>query len=126
MTFAAKTHRFDQFGASMPLPERRLSYTLVTSADWGEPMVTVIIRSACVGIAAVVVSFVVGLPLVAYLASRGVQSNEGAEVGWDFVVSAHDWPVTFTLTPVAVFAIGFFIGFRYFSRRLRGSDPAGS
>ena len=45
------------------------------------------------------------------------------EVGWDLVIMAHQVPFWVWLIPLAFFAIGFLIGFRYFSKRARVIAP---
>lgn len=84
-------------------------------------MLTVILRSACVGIATVVaatfLSFFVVL-LTLYFLSKNAAPEGGGEVGWDLVSMAHNTSPSWLLLPLLVFAIGFFFGFGYFSKSL--------
>jgi len=79
-------------------------------------MLTLVIRSVCVGIAAIVMAVAMLRP-----------SPAGApEVGWDLVVNLHDHPgltIGIMLAALLVFMIGFVIGWRYFSRA-EGSSGA--
>ena len=79
-----------------------------------------IIQSTCVGIASVVLSaFVVGFVGFS-LAAMSAPSNSpdtGQEVGWDLVTLARGLPLWVWLFPLAFFAIGFSIGYLYFSKR---------
>jgi len=45
------------------------------------------------------------------------------EVGWDLVVMAHQVPLWVWLILLAFFAVGFLIGFWYFSKRARVVAP---
>lgn len=81
-------------------------------------MFKVLFRSACVGVAAVVVSACLGIPIVTYIVSRNVSNTGDVEMGWDLVSMAHTWPIASVVAPLVAFAIGFAIGFRYFSRSL--------
>jgi hypothetical protein len=79
-----------------------------------------ILRSFAVGIASVALAGFVGgfiaLSLSRFNSSASSQAGD-QQVGWDLIVFArNDWPWIYVL-PLAVFAIGFLIGFRYFSRR---------
>ena len=80
----------------------------------------VIIRSVCAGIAAVFMAaglcIFVGLPIATYFVSRNVPSGRDAEVGWDIVSIAHNYGVNAMWPPLLIFALGFFLGFRYFHR----------
>ena len=90
----------------------------------GTTMLTVIMRSICAGIAALFLAFglgiFVGLPIASYFLSRSSPpgSSGGAQVGWDLVTMAHNSPIGAVLIPLLVFAIGFYLGFRHFSRSL--------
>jgi hypothetical protein len=81
---------------------------------------TIILRSVCVGIASVVGAILlgvfVGLPVAFYLLSRGPATEGGGEVGWDLVSVAHNYAVPSVLFPLFIFVIGFYVGFRHFSR----------
>jgi hypothetical protein len=85
-------------------------------------MLTVILRSTCVGIATVVaatfLSFFVVLPITLYFFSKNAAPEGGGEIGWDVVSLAHNTAPSWLLLPLLVFAIGFFFGFRYFSKSL--------
>jgi hypothetical protein len=77
---------------------------------------TLIVRSSCVGIAAAVVTSVAGLFIIGISAAILHPSpSEAPEVGWDVVVNLHDYPA-FGLIPLCGFAIGFALGYRYFSK----------
>ncbi|MFZ3199722.1 MAG: hypothetical protein ACLQMT_10890 [Candidatus Acidiferrales bacterium] len=82
-------------------------------------MSALILRSICVGIASVVITAIAGGFIAVIVAiSIGLlrQSSGGAEVGWDLVTMAHNLPTIWILLPLGVFAIGFLLGFRYFSK----------
>ena len=85
---------------------------------------TVFLRSLCAGIAAVIASaflgFFVGLPIAAYYLSKKFPPPPGGgEVGWDLVALAHNTSPDLLFLPFLVFAIGFALGFRHFSRPSR-------
>ena len=85
-------------------------------------MLIVILRSIAAGINGVVLAtagaIFVGLPLALYLHAGNSPSGEGPEVGWDLVIMSHDYPISSKLIPALAFAIGFLVGFRYFSKSL--------
>lgn len=87
-------------------------------------MFVVIIRSICAGVAAVFLAcglcIFVGLPIASYFLSGSAPPGpgDGMDVGWDLVTMAHNSPASAVLIPLLIFAIGFFLGFRYFSRSL--------
>jgi hypothetical protein len=87
-------------------------------------MLKIILRSVCAGVAAVALgTFIVGF-IALSLAAMSTPSQPGeAEVGWDLITFAHQWPLWVWLFPLAFFAIGFLIGFRYFSKRARVVAP---
>jgi len=87
-------------------------------------MRNIILRSVCTGVASVVVgTFLVGFVALS-LAAMSAPSQPGEpEVGWDLVIMAHQVPFWVWLIPLAFFAIGFLIGFRYFSKRARVIAP---
>jgi membrane protease YdiL (CAAX protease family) len=84
----------------------------------------IILRSFCCGVAAVVVSLPVGIAVLAWnvarredsvfvKASLGLNAVPGHELG----PLMHEHPVATSVWLVVVFAIGFFLGWRFFSRR---------
>jgi hypothetical protein len=82
-------------------------------------MFTVILRSVCCGIAALVAAVFLSGFVVLFVGSYFAWKNAppgGGEFGWDVVSLAHDTPSSWLLLPLLVFAIGFFIGFRHFSK----------
>jgi ethanolamine transporter EutH len=85
-------------------------------------MFTVILRSVCVGIVAVLVGVplaaIAGLTIATQILLRYQHLDAEGSVGWDLVTIAHNYPVTTTLFPLIVFAVGFLFGYRYFSRSL--------
>ena len=81
-------------------------------------MLTVILRSACVAIATLVAAAFVGLPIASYFLTKNATNVGDAEVGWDLVTLAHNLSPSAMLLPLLVFAVGFFFGFRYFSKSL--------
>lgn len=82
-------------------------------------MFTVVLRSLCVGIAALAAAAFIGLPVAFYFLSRTTPAPEGGgEVGWDLISLTHNLPATSILVPLVIFAVGFLFGFRYFSKSL--------
>jgi hypothetical protein len=84
----------------------------------------VFLRSLCTGIAALIASvflgLFIGLPIAAYYLSKKFPPTPGGgEVGWDLVTMAHNTSPDFLLLPLLIFAIGFALGFRHFSRPSR-------
>jgi len=84
-------------------------------------MPVVILRSIYCGIASVVVAM--GLVIFAAVAfgtywavKNAPPTSQGGEVGWDLVTLAHNTPTIGMLLPLLAFPIGFYLGFRYFSR----------
>jgi hypothetical protein len=86
-------------------------------------MRSVALRSVCCGVAAAVVSAPGYIfALIWYESSKMPaipRDPTGArgEVGWDVITIAHNAPVVTWAWFVAAFAIGFWLGFRYFSKR---------
>jgi hypothetical protein len=84
-------------------------------------MFIVLLRSVCCGIAALVVAMFSGIFIAlcvgSYFVAKNVNSG-GGEVGWDLVSMAHNMSSGWLLLPVLVFAVGFLIGFRHFSKSL--------
>jgi hypothetical protein len=78
-------------------------------------MFTVVLRSACVGIAAVIVSAVLGVFVGGFILARNAPMGQ-VEVGWDLVSMAHNTSPDFLLLPLLIFAIAFALAFRSFSR----------
>jgi len=76
---------------------------------------TVILRSTCVGMTGAVVTSVASLIIIGISAAILHPSPEAPEVGWDVVINLHDYPA-FGLIPLCGFAIGFALGYRYFSK----------
>ncbi len=85
-------------------------------------MFTVILRSTCVGIATTVavccIATFVWLAIAMHSVAKHAAAEGGGEVGWDVVSLWHNTPPAVLLFPVLVFAIGFLIGLRYFSKSL--------
>ena len=88
-------------------------------------MFTVVLRSVCVGISALVGTLLFGLfvvlPVTLYFLSRAVPPAAGGEVGWDLVTMAHNQPGAvrvIALLAILVFTVGYYFGFRYFSKSL--------
>ena len=84
-------------------------------------MFTVVLRSIRVGIAfviaAIAIGVLVGLLLAIYFLWRN-GSEGGGEIGWDLVAMYHNSPMSAKLVPLAIFAVGFLVGFRCFSRSM--------
>ncbi len=89
-------------------------------------MLTVFIRSACVGIAAVAFAAIggtfIGIAIAMVIASRNPSPPRAPEVGWEFhwdlVATLHNHPGLardLKLAALLVFVIGFTIGWRAFS-----------
>jgi hypothetical protein len=85
-------------------------------------MFTVVLRSVCAGIVALVGATLVGLfvvlPVTLYFLTKRVAPAGGGQVGWDLVTVAHSLPANSLLVPLVIFAPGFLFGFRYFSKSL--------
>jgi len=82
-------------------------------------MFTVILRSVCVGIAFLVVSAFAGGFAFALWFSRNLPAAPQQEVGWDLVTMYRNMSSTTRLLPLFFFAVGFLVGYRYFSRSLQ-------
>jgi hypothetical protein len=86
-------------------------------------MPTVLLRSVCCGIAAAVVSvpgyFVAMILWALWITPHVPVSEKGnGEVGWDLLTMFDNLrPGVGLAWLLAAFAIGFFVGFRYFSER---------
>ena len=85
-------------------------------------MLTVFIRSVCVGIAAVALAAAggvfIGMAIAVVIANRNPSPPGSREVGWDLVVNLHDYPrltLGLELGACVAFLIGFTIGWRTFS-----------
>ncbi len=59
----------------------------------------------------------VWVSIAMHSAAKNARSG-GGEVGWDLVSLYHNTPSSWLLLPLLVFAVGFFIGFRHFSKSL--------
>jgi hypothetical protein len=89
-------------------------------------MFKLILRSTCVGIASIALaayaSAVIAIAFAVVESWRSPQQPSDPEVGWDLVAMWHSSPAVTNLVAVvaaAAFAIGFLIGFRYFSNEAR-------
>jgi len=85
---------------------------------------TVILRSFCVGIAAVVAAFfawMFGALFLGLYLIRKVHPPAGGEVGFDLVTLVHNSPISAKVLAPVAFVIGFAAAFRYFSRPPRGA-----
>jgi hypothetical protein len=81
-------------------------------------MPKLILRATCVGIAAVAIAAFLAGFIALSLAAMNTPSQSGEfEVGWDLVPERSQLPLWAWLVPLGVFAIGFIIGYRYFSKR---------
>jgi hypothetical protein len=83
-------------------------------------MLTLLIRSVCVGIAAIGIAAIGGAFIGWTMAVAMLKPSPpgSPEVGWDLVVMLHDHPGLATdllLGASIVFVVGFVIGWRYFS-----------
>jgi len=77
-------------------------------------MAKLILRATCVGIATLVLAAFIALSL----AAMNTPSQFGEqEVGWDFTTGRPQLTLWAWLVLPAAFAIGFGIGYRYFSKR---------
>jgi hypothetical protein len=87
-------------------------------------MPAVIFRSICVGIASVVAALCLvmfaEIVFALYWAMKNAPSGGGGEVGWDLVTLAHNSPPIALLLPLLAFPIGFYLGFRHFSKSAAG------
>jgi hypothetical protein len=86
-------------------------------------MFKVILRSTCVGIASIALaafaSVLIAIAFAVVDLWRIPQQPSEPEVGWDLITVWHGNPAAaklITVVAVAAFAIGFLIGFRYFSK----------
>lgn len=81
---------------------------------------TLILRSACVGIASAVVISIASLWIFAISSAILHPSPaEGPEVGWDLIGTWHSFSSAWLLVPFGGFALGFAIGYRYFTKQSR-------
>ncbi len=87
-------------------------------------MPIVILRSICVGIVSVVAAFCLvmfaEIVFAVYWAMKNAPSRGGGEVGWDLVTLMHNSPPIALLLPLLAFPIGFYVGFRHFSKSAAG------
>ncbi|MFZ0522668.1 MAG: hypothetical protein WAN14_18155 [Candidatus Acidiferrales bacterium] len=84
-------------------------------------MFTVILRSVCCGIvalAAVIFLGIVALIFVGFYLALKNPHPGGGVVGWDVVSIFHNTFGTILLLPLLIFAVGFLLGFRHFSKSL--------
>lgn len=86
-------------------------------------MGTILLRSACVGIASAVVATVAGVMIFGISAAILHPSPPGSvevgwEVGWDLVAMADNYPALWLL-PLPGFGIGSLLAYRYFSNQGR-------
>ncbi len=83
-------------------------------------MFKLILRSTCVGIASIVLAAFaapfIALAYVVVYSWRNPQQSGELEIGWDLITLRHNHPLPVVVIPLAVFVVGFFIGFRYFSK----------
>lgn len=60
------------------------------------------------------------LLILMFLVIRAIPKSEnGVEVGWDLVTMVHNLSLRQLLIPSVLFAAGFVLGFKYFSRSLK-------
>jgi hypothetical protein len=80
----------------------------------------VVLRSFCVGVAALVAAlFVSPLLLNIYVIIQSPPSPPGGgQVGWDVLTIFHNVGPLALLVPLTIFGIGFLVGFRYFSKQV--------
>jgi nucleoside permease NupC len=85
-------------------------------------VLTVILRSVCVGVAFVVtaifLSIFVGLPIASIFLPKDEAAQGGVSVGWDLVSIAHNSSATTIIVTLIVFAAGFLFGYRHFSKSM--------
>jgi hypothetical protein len=85
-------------------------------------MPTVVLRSVCCGIAGAVISLPGYIFAIIWYVSRNTPPIVGGEtargeVGWDLMTIVQNAPVVTGAWVLAAFAIGFFLGVRYFSKK---------
>ena len=86
-------------------------------------MRSVVLRSVCCGVAAAVVSaevYVLAVFWYGVLKTPAIPrdpTGTGGEVGWDLMTMMRNAPVVTSVWFVGAFAIGFWLGYRYFSKR---------
>lgn len=85
-------------------------------------MRVVVLRSFCCGVAAAVVSVPLFFFTMICWASRNMPpvpggATGGGEVGWDLITMVRNGHLAIGAWLLVAFAIGFFLGFRYFSKR---------
>jgi hypothetical protein len=88
-------------------------------------MAKLVLRSVCVGIASVALAaFVGGFVALSLLFINSSAQPGGEETGSRTIVTGHYHLVPIVFVPLAIFAIGFLAGYRYFSKRqaLEGSS----
>jgi len=83
-------------------------------------MFTVVLRSVCCGVAGAVLSLPAYMAAILLYVSRHtppLPPGVTGEVGWDLISIVHNGPVAVSVWLLAAFAVGFLVGFRYFSRK---------
>jgi ABC-type Fe3+ transport system permease subunit len=87
-----------------------------------------ILRSFCVGIASIALAGFVGGFIALSLSFFNSSASSPAgdqDVGWDLIALARNVSPWIYVVPLAVFATGFLIGFRYFSKRQARQEVSG-
>src|SRR5215470_6178902 len=83
----------------------------------------VLLRSACVGVAAVIAATFPWVVAVLFWAAKPLMTGPhpagGGEVGIDLVTLIHNFPISTKMVALVAFVVGFGLGLRCFGRALR-------
>jgi hypothetical protein len=81
----------------------------------------VLLRSVCVGVAAVIGAMFLWVIAVLFWAAKPLTTGPrpAGEYGFDLVTLIHNFPISAKIVAVAAFVIGFGLGLRRFGRALR-------
>ena len=83
----------------------------------------VLLRSACVGVAAVIAATFLWVVAVLFWAAQALMTGPhpagGGEVGIDLITLTHNFPIGTKMVALVALVVGFGLGLRRFGRALR-------